>query len=117
MGLTIGQATQLFLETLKAQGKHARTLYTYGRDLQQVGAFFGAEKPLVSITLPLVGKFLKSDTLLKLPNGQERASQTVNKTIRVFRQFLIWAHTEGHLSHLPLTKEIPLGRSAVSYSG
>jgi site-specific recombinase XerD len=117
MEMTLAEAIHLYQTHLKAQGKHERTLYTYGRDLQQVCAFFGAEKSLGTITLPLVGKFLKSDTLLQLSNGRERAPQTVGKTIRVFRQFLIWAHTEGHLAHLPLTKEIPLGRNTVSCSG
>jgi hypothetical protein len=79
--------------------------------LDQVGAFFGPDKPLQSITLPLVGKFLKSDALLRLPNVKERAPQTIAKTIRVFRMFLFWAKEQGYIEQVPLTKDIPIGRS------
>jgi hypothetical protein len=111
MQISIQEAALLYLEVLKQQGKSPRTLYTYHQDLKQVCGFFGAEKLITSITFPLVGKFLKSEILLKLPNGKSRATATVNKTIRVFRMFLIWAKGEGYLETLPLTKEIPLGRN------
>lgn len=113
MEITIEDATKEYLDALKSQGKSKRTLYTYGKDLEQVCTFFGSEKALQAITLPLVGKFLKSDAFLRLPDGRERAPQTVAKTIRVFRKFLCWAKEQGYIEQVPLTKEIPLGRSNI----
>ncbi len=110
MPITIQEAAGLYLEVLTQHGKSPRTLYTYHQDLKQVMAFFGPDKPVSNITFPLVGKFLKSDILLLLPQGQPRATATVDKTIRVFRMFLIWAKSQGYLETLPLTKDIPLGR-------
>ena len=108
---TLHEAAQAYLEHLRAQGKKERTLLTYGMDVKQMEAFFGADRKLKSILTPHVGKFLKSDVLLKLPNGKDRAKPTVDKTIRVLRMFLIWAKETGRIDNLPLPKDLPMGRS------
>ena len=108
---TLHEAAQAYLEHLRAQGKKDRTLYTYGKDFQQMEAFFGADRKLRTILPPHVGKFLKSDDLLRLPSGAERAKPTVDKTVRVLRMFLVWAKETGRLEKLPLPKDLPMGRS------
>ena len=109
--ITLGQAMTDYLEHLKAAGKGERTIYTYSRDAEQIIGFFGADRKLTSILTPHVGKFLKSDILLKLPNGQQRAELTVKKTIRVLRMFLGWARDKGLITNLPLPKDVSRGRS------
>jgi hypothetical protein len=109
--LTLKEACTLYTEHLQAQGKNPRTLYTYGRDLAQIQAFFGPDEPLSVLTLPRVGKFLRSDELLRLPNGQDRAQPTVKKTIRVFRCLVLWLKAQGHIDLVPLPKGVPLGRN------
>lgn len=109
--ITLSDASIQYLDHLKAQGKSIRTLYTYNRDLQQILAFFGPERLVGNMPLPLIGRFLKSDELLKLPNGQERAPQTVKKTIRVFRMLMQWLVQVAYLSEINLPKSIPLGNS------
>ena len=54
---------------------------------------------------------MKSDTLLRLPGGKERAKPTVDKTVRVLRMFLVWARETGRIAKLPLPKDTPMGRS------
>ncbi len=108
---TLHEAAQAYLEHLRTQGKKERTLYTYGKDFQQMEAFFGADRKLRTILPPHVGKFLKSDDLLRLPSGAERAKPTVDKTVRVLRMFLVWAKEMGRLDKLPLPKDLPMGRS------
>ncbi len=108
---TLHEAAQAYLEHLREQGKKERTLYTYGQDFKQMEAFFGADRKLKSILPPHVGKFLKSDDLLRLPNGGERAKPTVEKTVRVLRMFLVWAKETGRIAKLPLPKDLPLGRN------
>ncbi|BBO89855.1 hypothetical protein [Desulfosarcina ovata] len=105
------EAAKAYIEHLRTQGKTERTLYTYGKDFEQIEAFFGAERKLTSILVPHVGKFFKSDALLKLQNGKERAKPTVDKTKRVLRMFLIWAKETGRIDKLPLPKGTPMGRS------
>jgi site-specific recombinase XerD len=108
---TLSVAAQEYLDYLKAQGKTERTLYTYGMDLKQIEAYFGPEKKLASILIPHVSGFMKSDALLKTPNGRDRSEQTVKKTVRVFRMFLVWAQSQGYIAKLPLPKDTPMGRS------
>ena len=118
----LGQALAEYLEYLRAQGKSERTIYTYSQDAKQIIEFFGADRKLSAILTPHVGKFLKSDALLRLMNGKERAEPTVRKTVRVLRMFLVWALDMGYIDKLPLPKpalskvegEVPVGRSAGS---
>lgn len=106
--IMLSEAATQYLEYLQHFGKSERTLYTYNRDLQQILAFFGPDRSINNIPLPLMGRFLKSDELQKLPNGQERAPQTVNKTIRVFRMFMEWLVEVNYLPEITLPKAIQL---------
>ena len=105
------EAAQVYLAHLKTQGKKERTLYTYSRDFTQIEAHFGSNRKLSSILPQHIGKFLKSDDLLRLPSGKERAKPTVDKTMRVLRMFLVWAKETGLIDKLPLPKDTPMGRS------
>lgn len=109
--VTLETASQQFLEYLKSIGKSTRTLYTYGKDLEQVKAFFGQERALTSILKVHVGKFYKSPELLQKPDGSSRADMTLRKTVRVFRMLMVWAQAQGYIEELPLTKDTPMGRS------
>ena len=110
---TLHEAAQIYLAHLKTQGKKERTLYTYGKDFEQIEAHFGADRKLNTILPQHVGKFFKSDDLLKLPDGKPRAKPTVDKTMRVMRMFLVWAKETGRINKLPLPKDTPMGRDAV----
>jgi hypothetical protein len=91
-------------------GKSELTFYAYNRDIQQIQKFFGPDRMVGNMPLPLIGRFLKADELLILANGQERAPQTVNKTIRVFRMLMQWLVQVAYLSEINLPKSIPMGR-------
>lgn len=99
--MTLGQAMAEYLEHLKSEGKSERTIYTYRMDAKQITEFFGADRRLTSILTPHVGKFLKSDALLRLPSGNERAEPTVRKTVRVLRMFMTWARETGYIDKTP----------------
>ncbi|MEN6358260.1 MAG: hypothetical protein ABFD83_14400 [Armatimonadota bacterium] len=108
---TLHEAIEEHVEYLKSQGKSERTLYTYGKDFEQVEAYFGPDKKLRSILIPHVSGFLKSDILLKMHGDKDRSEITIKKTIRVFRVFLAWCLERGYISKLPLPKDVPLGHS------
>jgi len=105
--LTLAEAVEQYMTLLQQQNKSKATLYTYGMDLKQVLAYFGNERSVQSISLPQVGKFYRSDILLKCPNGKKRAEQTVRKTVRVFRMFILWLHSQGQIDTIPLPKQLP----------
>jgi site-specific recombinase XerD len=107
---TIHETTEAFIEHLREAGKKERTLYTYAKDLALIEEYFGSDKKLVDLRIPQVGKFLKSDLLLKRANGEARAERTVAKTTRVFRMMLVWAKEVGRIDELPLPKSTPMGR-------
>lgn len=104
--LTLQEATEQYLKTLAEAGKSSRTLYTYGKDCEQMLDFFGPDKKLINILPAHVAMFYKSDALLRISkNGKNRAPKTINKTKMVFRSLLNWARAEGHIERLPLPKE------------
>jgi site-specific recombinase XerD len=105
--LTLAEAVEQYMTFLQQQNKSKATLYTYSMDLKQVLDFFGTERLVQTISLPQVGKFYRSDVLLKCPNGKNRAEQTVRKTVRVFRMFILWLHAQGWIDTVPLPKQLP----------
>ena len=94
-----------YLNYLKEKGLSDRSIYTYSNDLKQITAFFGEDKEIDKILIPHVGKFLKSDELLK-KKDLDRAKPTIDKTIRFFRMLMIWAKEQGYIENLPLPKAI-----------
>lgn len=111
MAETLHDAAQAYLEHLREQGKKEATVKTYAKDFEQIESFFGADRKLSAILPAHVGRFFKSDALLKLPSGKKRAKPTVDKTMRVLRMFLVWAKETGRIEKMPLPKDTPMGRS------
>ena len=110
--ITLHEAAEAYLEHLKSEGKKPTTLYTYKKDVELIESVLGKDRQLAKIIPANVGKFFKSDALLKKPSGAERAKPTTDKTKRVLRMFLVWAREQGHIDTLPLPKDTPMGRSA-----
>jgi len=111
MAETLHDVAQAYLEHLRKQGKKEATIKTYAKDFEQIEAFFGADRKLSAILPAHIGRFFKSDALLKLPSGKKRAEPTIEKTRRVLRMFLVWAKETGRIDKLPLPKDTPMGRS------
>ena len=111
---TIHTAAMAYLNHLKSRGMSERSIYTYSKDLEQVERFFGGERRLSSILTPQVSRFVESDILLKLTNGEMRAEPTIEKTKRCLRMFLVWAKNRELIDTLPLPEDYPMGRSVVN---
>ena len=103
--VTLKDAAPQYLEHLRAAGKKEQTLRTYGTALEVVAGFFGEGKTLKAIRPTDVGRFLKSDALLKKPNGKDRAQPTVDQIVRVFRMLLEWAQGQGHVETVAFPKD------------
>jgi len=71
----------------------------------------------IPLRVPRVGKFYKSATLLKTPDGKDRAERTIAKTMRVFRMMMIWAADTWIIAELPLPKNTPMGYSKTKDEG
>ncbi|HUT36141.1 MAG TPA: site-specific integrase [Planctomycetota bacterium] len=103
--LTLKDAAPQYLEYLRAAGKDAHTVRTYGKALEVASAFFGETKAIKALRPADVGRFLKSDALLKKPNGKERAKPTTDQITRVFRQLLEWAQAQGHVESVAFPQD------------
>jgi hypothetical protein len=109
--ITFEKAIPAFLQHLKEDGKNERTVEVYGRCLQNVSDYFGADKPLGKLTPATIGTFFKSDAFLKKPSGVEKSPITIVQNKRVTRMMLVWAHEKGFLADIPLPKaEMKKGR-------
>jgi len=103
--MTLKDAAPQFLVHLRTAGKNERTARTYANALHVAIGFFGEGKTLKAIRPADVGRFLKSDALLKKPNGKDRAQPTVDQIVRVLRMLLEWAHAEGHVQSVAFPKD------------
>ncbi|HPD17708.1 MAG TPA: hypothetical protein PLE19_22445 [Planctomycetota bacterium] len=103
--LTLKDAAPQYLERLRAAGKNEHTVKTYGRALEVIAGFFGEAKALKALRPADVGRFLKSDALLKKPNGRERAKPTIDQIVRVLRMLLEWAQAQGHVQTLAFPQD------------
>jgi site-specific recombinase XerC len=101
---TLEDAGPKWLKHLQATGKHERTVATYDRQFAVITGFFGEDKALTAVRAADVGRFLKSDSLLKMPNGKERAERTVAQIVRVLRMMLVWACEQGLIKAVPFPK-------------
>jgi len=102
--MTLKDAAPQYIEHLRAAGKKEQTLRTYAKALEVAIAFFDEGKTLKALRPTGVGRFLKSDALLKKPNGSDRAKPTVDQIIRVFRMLLEWATAKGAIEAVPFPK-------------
>lgn len=111
--MKIQQALELYLESLKKEGVSPRSLYTYGKDAQQIATFFG-DNDLSQMTKPRVGKFLKSDALLWVQDKKPRSARTVKKTVYFFRRFLNWSVQQGWIETIPLPAGLSIPKIVMS---
>ena len=102
---TLKDAAPQFIEHLRAAGKKEQTLRAYGTALEVVAGFFGEGKTLRALRPADVGRFLKSDALLKKPSGAERAQPTVDQIVRVLRMLLEWAQGQGIVQSVAFPKD------------
>ena len=103
--ITLKDAGPKYFESLTAAAKNPRTVDTYRRQFETIKGFFGEGKKLSALRPADVGRFLKSDSLLKKPNGADRAEPTVKQIVRLLRMFLEWAQAEGITETLPFPKD------------
>lgn len=102
--ITLGTAAERFHEHLESLGKKPSTVGTAMRLLERLTEFFGADKEVAKLRPADVGRYFKSDLVLK--NGERpRAKLSINQHRRIARQFLIWCHEQGWVETMPVPKD------------
>ena len=103
--VTLKEAAPQFLEHLRTAGKNEGTIRTYGKALEVVAGFFGEGKALKALRPADVGRFLKSEALLRKPSGKDRAAPTIAQIVRVLRMLLEWAQGQGIVETVAFPKD------------
>ena len=123
--ITIKEAAEKYLAHLKELGKNERTVETYGRHLDLAIAHFGEGKDIAKILPVHVSAFFKSDAVNKLirepkKEGEERKERprsihTINQTLRVFRQMLVFCKEQGWVEKIAIPKsDMPRAKEAAA---
>ena len=59
-----------------------------------------------------MGRFFKSELVTKLKSGKDKASPTILKSKRVFRQLMVLCANRGYIESIPIPKdELSRGRA------
>lgn len=105
MAKTIYSAALDWLDHLHRKEYKDHTVTVYGREIKKMYEYYGAYRHVTSITPKGVEMFLKSNPLLKGAKDQPLAKQTIDRTIRVYKHFLIWARKTGLIESNPWPKD------------
>lgn len=109
--VTIKEAASKFVASMQETGKSPATLYRYGMDTEIVVGFFNGANELSKINAGRVALFIKSDPVNKLKDGKPKAKPTIDRTIRVLRQFFEYCVAQGWIEKAPMPKPKPSSNS------
>ncbi len=93
-----------YLQSLRDGETKDKTIKVYERYLKLATAHFKGERDITAIKLPQVGKFFKSDAVIKGKNGKDRSEITSRQIRRVFRQLMVYALEQEYITILPMPK-------------
>ncbi len=111
---TLAEAREPFFTYLQTERNCSEpTIYTYNMDWKLITRFFKPEKQVQRILPAHVGSFMKSDILLKKPNGEDRAKPSRDKTSRLLRMFFDWCVATGRLKKAPIPKDAQMGSRSI----
>ncbi|MCB1221952.1 MAG: site-specific integrase [Planctomycetales bacterium] len=81
---------EAYLESLHERGYKNNTVMQYRIDLMKAAEFLKKYRQVKEIMPHQIERFLQSDALLLGRRGERLAPRTVQRTLRVLRQYLIW---------------------------
>ena len=102
---TLKEGIEAYINHMQAQGKKGTTVGVYKKALALAASHFGEDRDLGKMLPAHAAKFLKSDAVLKKPDGTPRAEISVEQIKRVFRQMLTFCRDKGLIENLPLPKD------------
>ena len=99
--MNIANAVDRFTRQLAANGRSGHTQAAYRRDLEGLGRWMGGKGELGKITPDILARFLTSDTVLLMPDGQPRSPMSVNRTKSALRSFFAFCVESGWMRENP----------------
>jgi hypothetical protein len=93
--MTLKELATAFITHLEESGKSAGTCFSYLMEMKLAQSHFGEETLLSALTSDAVAAFNTSDRVMKLKSGLNKSQLSIDKTRRVLRMALTWAHQTG----------------------
>lgn len=103
--ITLAELSDRYIAALEAQGKSQGTAFSYRLELALAQKELGAETLLRDLTPQRVQEYFECTRVCKTRGGVLKARVSVEKTKRVLRQALVWAHQAGLIASAPLPVE------------
>jgi len=86
---------QAYEGKMRGDGKSAGTIASYKAELALACKSLGETTPIASLTVDQVRSFFESKPVTKLRSGRAKSPLSIDKSRRVLRQCLEWAHAQG----------------------
>ena len=99
--MNIANGVDRFVRQLAANGRSGHTQAAYRRDLEGLGRWIGGKPAVGKISPDLLARFLTSDAVLLMPDGQPRSPMSVNRTKSALRSFFAFCVESGWIRGNP----------------
>ncbi len=106
MADTLYSAALNYLEHLTAKGYKELTIRVYGHELEQAYQYLGGDNKLSTLTKARVTQYLASDAALCDIHNRPLARPTIDRRVRVLRQFVEWAVENDMLKQISWPEKV-----------
>ncbi len=116
--LTLAELGTRYIARMEEEGKSIGTCFSYLMELKLAQSELGAETLVSALTSDAIAKFNTCSRVMKLKTGRAKSQLSIDKTRRVLRLALTWAHQAGLVAEAivdPKTDTLP-GASGVGAS-
>lgn len=93
--ITLAELATRYIAKLEQDGKSAGTTFSYLMELKLAQAELGVETLLSALSPAAIAAFNASERVTMLKSGRSKSPLSIDKTRRVLRQALAWAHENG----------------------
>jgi hypothetical protein len=97
--LTLADLAARYLTHMAEQGKSEGTRFSYGMELKLAQAELGSDALVSYLTPESIALFNEAPRVTTLKSGRPKSQLSIDKTRRVLRLALTWAHQEGLIDH------------------
>ena len=96
--ISLSELSSRFITHLERSGKSAGTSFSYLMELKCAQNFLGADTLLNALSADAIAEFNASERVTTLKSGKPKSQLSIDKTRRVLRQALTFAHASGWLA-------------------
>ncbi|MBK8172773.1 MAG: hypothetical protein IPK60_20885 [Sandaracinaceae bacterium] len=108
--LTLAELGARYIAQMEEQGKSVGTCFSYLMELKLAQSELGGETLVSALTSDAIAKFNTCSRVMKLKTGRAKSQLSIDKTRRVLRLALTWAHQAGLVAEAivdPKTDTLP----------